>query len=108
MTTFPSIRQNIRLIGGGLWHTPADTRSTVVQTEPKCSNDGLFEPRNTSSDECLKLFLGAILGASGAGPQPERMSFWLLACRWRGVIHRNRKLLRARSVYRKIRPGWSA
>jgi hypothetical protein len=32
MSTFPSIRQNLRLIEGGLWHTPSDSRPTVVKS----------------------------------------------------------------------------
>ena len=58
MSTFPSIRQNLRLIEGGLWHTPAYSRATVVQSDQKCNDDGLFEARNTLSDGCLKLFSG--------------------------------------------------
>jgi hypothetical protein len=58
MPTFPSIRQNLRLIEEGLWHTPAYRRSTVVQSTLKPTVDGLSETCNTLSDGCLKLFSG--------------------------------------------------
>jgi hypothetical protein len=43
MSTFSSIRQNLRLIEGGLWHTLSDVRPTVVSESEKTLQTGVSE-----------------------------------------------------------------
>lgn len=80
MSTFPSIRQNLRLIEWGLWHTLSDTRHTAIRQVEKAHEQRDFRCIASVFQLYEDPFLGAKRESETAPPL-------------RGRLHRRRRAM---------------